>query len=268
LFEAIADLFSILSGGTIGGSGFGDGGGDGTPCGNVQCVGGIIAGVAIWYYDEETGQWHRVTPGAGGTTIDINAGSNGPPGTTSGPGGGQGAGTAQDAGQSGQGPSGGGATTTASASNPSGGSVWDECGNTCGAALGRAANFSAGAGDAMTLGLTRFARKGTSWIAGKLGSTNLSGYGENVNYRSGAYWGGAATGTAIAAVLTPYLAGPKSPLAGSLINQNRYVRLGWGRMGGTNTFRLAIGGSADTAHLDFIGKTAGRAVLDFFSQLF
>jgi len=96
----------------------------------VQCVGGIIAGFAVWYYDVDTGEWHKVTPGNGNGPIDVNAGSNGPPQ------GGPGAGTTQDSGASSQGPNSGGATTTASGptpspgggtiSNPSGGGIWNE----------------------------------------------------------------------------------------------------------------------------------------------
>lgn len=128
-------------------------------------------------------------------------------------------------------------------SNPSGGGIWNEC-DSCWRTVAWAGNFSAGAGDALTLGLTKFARKGTSWIFGH-------GYGENVNYRSGAYWGGAATGTAVGIALS----GPKGPIFGGpqfkafgyegpgLLNRFESLRVGWSWMRGNPGFyRFRIGG--------------------------
>lgn len=103
----------------------------------------------------------------------------------------------------GQGTDGGGATTAASGpTSAPGGSIWDECGTGCMNGLARAGNFAAGAGDAMTFGLTKVARRGVSWIA-------RMGYGDNINYNGGWYWSGVATGTALT-VLT----GPKGPVFG------------------------------------------------------
>jgi hypothetical protein len=61
---------------------------------------------------------------------------------------------------------------------------------TCLKVLAASANFSAGAGDFLSLGLTIPARKTISWLNG-------NGYGDNVNYRSGAYYTGVATGASI-----------------------------------------------------------------------
>jgi hypothetical protein len=127
---------------------------------------------------------------------------------------------------------------------PATGSVWDECGTGCMGRLAWASNFSAGAGDALTGGLTAVARKGTSWIAGKLGSTNLSGYGENVNYHSGAYWAGEGTGTAVGVALS----GPSGPIFGTrgagLLNSGKSLRVGWSYMYVQDFYRFRIGGAA------------------------
>jgi RHS repeat-associated protein len=163
-------------------------------------------------------------------------------------GGGPGAGAGQDTGASGQGPSGGGATTAASGpsptpgggtiSNPSGGSIWDECGVGCYNALWNVSNFVAGAGDALTIGGTKLARKATSWAWGM-------GYGENVNYSSKSYWGGAVTGTALSIAT-----GPRGPVFGFKgIYNNRgplspLLRIGFGEKQGVGlVFRGASGGT-------------------------
>lgn len=103
--------------------------------------------------------------------------------------GGPNAGTAQDGGASGQGPTGGGATATASGTNPTAGggtgaSIWDECGTGCMGRLSTAANFSAGAGDFLTAGIT-------SWINRKTGAAAV------INRNSGAYTAGVATGAGL-----------------------------------------------------------------------
>jgi RHS repeat-associated protein len=48
----------------------------------------VIAGIAIWYWSDDTHSWHRVVPGTGGNTIDIDNGNNGPPGGSAPAGGG------------------------------------------------------------------------------------------------------------------------------------------------------------------------------------
>jgi RHS repeat-associated protein len=57
-----------------------------------------------------------------------------------------------------------------------------------------ASDFSAGAGDILTFGLTAPLRKGTSWVMG-------NGWGENVDRESGAYMAGAITGVALQALI-------------------------------------------------------------------
>jgi hypothetical protein len=98
-------------------------------------------------------------------------------------------------------------------------------------------NFFAGAGDALTGGLTALARKGVSAAAGM-------GYGENVNYRSAAYLGGEVTGTAVGVALS----GPKGPIFGTrgagLLNSGKSLRVGWSYMYGQDFYRFRIGGTA------------------------
>jgi RHS repeat-associated protein len=148
-----------------------------------------------------------------------------------------------------QGPTNGGATTTASGpnptpgggtiSNPSGGSIWDECGAStgCMTTLAGFSNFFAGAGDALTGGLTALARKGVSAVGGY-------GYGENINYRSWAYRGGEVTGTAVGVALS----GPKGPVFGTggrgLLNSIKSLRFGWSYMEAEDFYRFRIGGTA------------------------
>jgi len=128
---------------------------------------------------------------------------------------------------------------TVAGSAGSQGSIWDACGSGCGAALGWAANFSAGAGDALTLGLTRVARGGVSWIAGM-------GYGDNVNYGSGTYWAGLGTGAAVGLGLS----GPSGPIFGTrlggntpLLNSSTTLRVGWSYMRSSGIYSFRIGGT-------------------------
>ena len=64
----------------------------------------------------------------------------------------------------------------------------------CMKTLAAASNFSAGAGDALTLGLDSFARKGLSALLG-------NGYGDNVNRKTVSYAAGVVTGVAVGAAL-------------------------------------------------------------------
>ena len=123
--------------------------------------------------------------------------------------------------------------------------------------LAWAANFSAGAGSALTLGLTDLVN-------------HFTGAGQVINRKSGAYWAGFGTGAAIQTVLVPYFAGPKSFLARSVLNHNRYIRLGWNYFRGAPTYRLVIGSAAAGlhAHLDLYPKPAWQALTDFFQQVF
>ena len=122
---------------------------------------------------------------------------------------------------------------------PSVGSIWDECGKGCYGDLAWASNFSAGAGSALTVGLTDLVN-------------HFTGPGQIVDRKSKAYWTGATTGTAVGVVVVPYLAGPRSFLARSILNNSRYVRLGWNYYRGSPTYRLVIGSAAGGihAHLD------------------
>jgi hypothetical protein len=192
-----------------GGSGQGTGGGQGGSGGNGQNAPAGNGG-----------------PGAGTTDPgNTGAGGAGPGGTAAGPAG-PGAGSA-------------GGTAGAGGSAPVGGSIWDECGARCYNTLWSISNFFAGAGDALTLGVgTRVARKSVSWVAGM-------GYGENVNYRSKAYWGGVATGAAGGIGLS----GPRGPLFGTrfggntpLFNSNNYLRIGWSYLRVSGTYSFRIGG--------------------------
>ncbi|HKW18904.1 MAG TPA: RHS repeat-associated core domain-containing protein [Terriglobales bacterium] len=168
-------------------------------------------------------------------------------------------------------PTAGGSAGGAGGDWPSaGGSIWDECGTKCTGALAWASNFTAGAGDALTFGLTKVARKGVSWVA-------HMGYGDNVNYSSGTYWEGFGTGTVLGAVLgkaNPVI-GIKGflprwwPLRGGLYNSNNFLRIGFGPVpaelspvtgralysGGNYAFRIAVGAKSLgwVRHLDLFG---------------
>lgn len=262
LVTAFEDLFSVLSGGSLS---FTQDGGD--PCADPNNCITVVTHTIIFLPGEPgtgnggsgggsgngTGSGGNGGSGSGGTNASPTSGGAAPQGT-GGPGS-QGT-DPQSTGASDAGPSSGGATTAASGpnptpgggtiSNPSGGGIWDECGASAGCmrTLAWSSNFSAGAGDALTFGLTKVARKTVSWVS-------RMGYGDSVNYHSGAYWTGTATGTAVSIALS----GPKGPIFGGpkfkafgyegpgLLNRFQPLRVGWSWMRGSPGFyRFRIGG--------------------------
>ena len=266
LVNAFEDLFAVLSGGEIS---MNDGysGGPCTPdgCGGfnnwsvtstvITEIGAAVCAAGVCYTGGGGGGAGPGSGGGWGTNTAESTGSypdsGGSAPTGGGPPGDQGTGNPSD----GQGPTNGGATSTASGpnptpgggtiSNPSGGGIWDECGAsaTCMGGLAAASNFVAGAGDALTGGLTALARKGVSAVAGM-------GYGENVNYRSGAYLGGEVTGTAVGVALSgpegPIFGGPKFKAFGyegpGLLNSAKSLRVGWSWWRSGQFYRFRIGG--------------------------
>jgi hypothetical protein len=76
------------------------------------------------------------------------------------------------------------------------------------------------------------------------------GYGENVNYRSGAYLGGEVTGTAVGVALSgpegPIFGGPKFKAFGyegpGLLNSAKSLRVGWSWWRSGQFYRFRIGG--------------------------
>jgi RHS repeat-associated protein len=120
----------------------------------------------------------------------------------------------------------------------SSGNFWDFCGNGCTSALGWASNFSAGAGDALTFGLTSVVN-------------HITGAGALINRKSGAYWGGAATGAVVGIGLSgpegPMFGGPKFKAFGyegpGLLNRFDPLRVGWSWMRGGQFYRFRIGGT-------------------------
>jgi hypothetical protein len=161
-----------------------------------------------------------------------------------------------------QGPTNGGATSTASGpnptpgggtiSNPSGGGIWDECGASA-ACMGRlswAANYTAGAGEFLTAGIT-------SWINGKTGAASV------INTNSGAYRAGFWTGVGLTAAETgagtfaaqAVNSGRTGMIYGrggnALLNSGRF-RFGWGWKGsataGYDVIRIGIGESKAWYH--------------------
>lgn len=98
--------------------------------------------------------------------------------------------------------------------------------------LAWASNFSAGAGSALTFGLTDLVN-------------HFTGAGQLINRKSGAYWLGVGTGTAITAYL-----GPRGPVIGfkGIYNGRSPIaplfRIGFGKAPGVGlVFRAASGGT-------------------------
>ena len=265
LFGAIVNLFGILTGGDLfGGAGFGDPQQQGP--GQVGCDSpACIEKVNVIFLPGSGGEggtgWGMGAPGSGtgwgvgGTGGNGQGGGSASGGSAPQSSGGPGAGTAQDAGESGRGPSGGGATTTASGpsptpgggtiSNPSGGSIWDECGVRCYGAISWAGNFSAGAGEFLSAGLT-------SWVNRKTGAASV------VDTNSGAYRAGFWTGagltvatSAVGSVTAQAVNGGREGIiygrgSNALLNSGK-LRFGWGWKGtateGYDIIRVGIGES-------------------------
>ena len=120
-----------------------------------------------------------------------------------------------------------------------------------------AGDFSAGAGDVLSL-------SGTYWYRRWRGMDSL------VNKTGVGYLSGTAAGTAIGMTLASYFGGPNGVLSRSVLNHNPYARLGWSMFRGQRTFRFVVGSAAAAvhAHLDLYPKAAVPAVADFLEQLF
>jgi RHS repeat-associated protein len=212
--------------------------GTGTDCAGSDCVasGAPGAGGRSAYDASSTGNNPEGNIGSGGG----DPGSQGP-GT-----GGAGAGTGAGAGGSGGGPG--------TISNPTGASIWDECGKGCYGALSWAANFSAGAGEFLTAGLT-------SWINRKTGAASV------VNTNSGAYRAGWWTGlgltvatSAASSVTAQAVNGGKQGIiygrgglpglsrGGEALLNSGKVRFGWYWTGTRDAVGLRIGEVGDLIH--------------------
>jgi len=87
--------------------------------------------------------------------------------------------------------------------------------------LKKASDFSAGAGDVLSFGTTYLARK------------YIFDSDKVVDKGSGAYITGAVTGAALGAAL-----GKAGVSPGGFLNSNRYLRIGFSRLGGNRVFRI------------------------------
>jgi hypothetical protein len=119
----------------------------------------------------------------------------------------------------------------------SNGSFWDFCGNSCTVALSRAANFSAGAGDALTGGITGIANSALTHVI-------YTSVPSVIDRGSGLYWAGFGTGTAVGIA-----AGPRAPWFGykGIYNGRSPIapllRVGFGQKRHVGlVFRIASGG--------------------------
>ncbi len=137
-------------------------------------------------------------------------------------------------------------------------SLADICNSSaCAGTLAWASNYSAGAGDFLSFGLTIPARKAISWLNG-------NGYGDAANYQSGAYITGAVTGaaiqTAFGATGGAIANGKNGALfgrGGAFFNRGP-IRFGWSWEGsakaGRDVIRLGIGAARGTSwwsHIPF-----------------